>query len=107
MASGSVTGTSRLLLPGIPGQIAAALDIVVGRRRIELPSRAIALGNFVHSLELFGVLVFETHGPPDILGHVLIRRRIVTTRRLVAGEQRRLPVSIHVAAGDLGPGLGV
>src|SRR5581483_299696 len=79
-----------------------AVLVVFRRRRVELPAVPIALRHLVGRAELFVVLIFHADGAADVVHHVLVGRRVVAPRGLVAGEIRTLEVGVGVATGQLG-----
>src|SRR5687767_12207250 len=80
---------------------------VVGGGRVVLPAVFVALDDLVGALELFVVLVFDAERHADIVHVVLIGRWVVAPGRFVASAVGRLPVGVHVAAGERRAGLGV
>src|SRR5205085_4733287 len=74
-------------------------------RGVELPAVLVAGLDLGRALQLLAVLVVDAERLADLVDDVLVGRRIVAARGLVAAAVSRLPVGIDVARGDGRAGL--
>src|SRR2546428_4530145 len=80
--------------------VADAILVILGGRRIELPSMFVATPLFFSDLQFFVVVIGDAHRPPELVDLGLIGCGRTADRRLVAGKLRLLPTHVRIAAGD-------
>lgn len=68
---------------------------------------SIALGDLVAALQFFALSIHDTKRLSDVIHAILIRRRVVATRRLVAHRIGVVPSGIEVARREAGTRFGV
>ena len=73
----------------------------------------VAVGDLIAAAQFLVVLILHAERLADVVDDVLVRRRVVAARCLVAGEVGVLDVGVDIAAGDgrrhggvVGPMLG-
>ena len=77
---------------------ASAVLVVLRRGRVQLPAVLVALFELRRALQLLIVFVLHAKRPSNLVDDVLVGRRVVAARRLVARAVGRLPVRVQVAA---------
>ena len=85
----------------------SAVLIVFRRRGVKLPTPPIPLSHFFVAVQIFVVLIVETHGSTDILDNILIGRQIVAAWDFVADGRGRFPIGVDVTTSERRSSVGV